>query len=168
MPQLQNATKHSERYDNVLLSPTMGVPGSSSPARTPRLLLVENDTAICALLTEALSARYHVAAVSDGLAAWQAAQHLPLDLVIVGLYIRGTDSLILIQSLRADSRTAMLPIIVLTSSVDRDLMLRCLNAGASNFLLKPFGITELLACVQLELELHGTLTEPRKQLPGAS
>ncbi len=124
--------------------------------------MVENDTTICALLTEALSARYHVEAVGGGLAAWHAAQHLPPDLVIVGLYVREIDSLVLIQSLRTDPRTTLFPIIVLTSSVDRDPMLRCFTAGANHFLLKPFGITDLLACVQLELESHGALTEPRK------
>ena len=170
MLQLQTASRHAECHDDARrpqLRPVMEVPGASSPAGTPRVLLVENDTTICALLTEALSACYDVEAVGDGLAAWHAAQHLPPDLVIVGLYVRETDSLVLIQSLRADPRTALLPIIVLTSSADRDLMLRCLTAGANHFLLKPFGITELLACVQLELELHRALTEPRKLPPGS-
>ncbi len=141
-----------------ILDPADGLP----PADRPRVLLVEGDVAMCTMLIELLGASYQVEAVSDERAAWQTAQQDPPDLILVGLYTRGLGCLFLIKSLRANAATAMLPIVVLTASVDRELMLRCLEAGASNFLLKPFGMSDLLACVELELELHAPYGARRK------
>ena len=111
---------------------------------------------MCAMLTKMLSGHYRVVAVSDAMAACQITKSHPPDLVVIDLYHPGTDNLTLIRSLRADPRTEMLPIVIMTASVHRELLLRCLTAGASNFLLKPFRITELLTCVGLDLELRGT------------
>lgn len=140
----------------------MDEPAPSLSRERPGLLLVEKDTAMCAMLTEMLSPHYQVEAVSDGLTACHAAKSHPPDLVIIDLYVPGTDNLTLIHSLRADPRTTMLPIVMLTASVNRELLLRCLTAGASNFLLKPFRMADLLTCVRLDLELRGPHAGPRK------
>ena len=84
-------------------------------------------------------------------------RHQPPDLVVIDLGVPGTDNLTLIRALRADPRTALRPVILLSASTHRELLLRCLTAGASNFLLKPFNSAELLTCVRLELELRGPL-----------
>ena len=139
---------------------------STPPPRSeqPRLLLVEKDAAMGAVLTRMLAPHYRVEAVGDALAACQSAKGHPPDVAVVDLCVPGTDNLTLIQSLRAETRTALLPIIMLTASTNRELLLRCLTAGASNFLLKPFNTSELLTCVRLELELRGPLVEPHSLL----
>ena len=82
-------------------------------------------------------------------------------MIIVDLCAPGNDSLILIRTLRERACTAVLPIILLTVAANRELLLRCLFAGASNFLIKPFGMAELLAFVGVELEPRNPLTKPR-------
>ena len=118
------------------------------------------SAAMSAALTRMLATHYRVEAVADSLAACHAAQDHPPDAAVVDLCVPGTDHLALIRSLRAETRTALLPIIMLTASTHRELLLRCLTAGASNFLRKPFNTSELLTCVRLELERRGPLAEP--------
>lgn len=129
------------------------------PAVRPRLLLVERDAAVGVTLTKALCAYHEVEAVPDGLAAAFATRGTPPDLVIIDLYLPGTDNLTLIRAMRADPRTIGIPIIILTAPAHRELLLRCLSAGASNFLLKPFNVAELLMCVRIELRLRDPLAE---------
>ena len=138
-----------------------------SPKR-PRLLLVEDDLEICALLAEALSIPYEVEAVGDGLAGWYAAQRRPPALVIIGLSVSRTDLLVLTRALRANPRTATMPIILLTGSADRELLLSCLAAGADHFLLKPFAVDELLECARLELLRPSHLHQRHGSSPNAA
>ena len=127
------------------------------PASRPRLLLVERDAAVGATLTKALCAYHEVETVPDGLSAAFAARGVPPDLVIIDLYLPGTDNLPLIRAMRADPRTAGIPVIILTVPAHRELLLHCLGAGASNFLLKPFNLAELLMCLRIELRLRDPL-----------
>ncbi len=60
----------------------------------------------------------------------------------------------------AAGATAHLPIVILTASMHKELLLRCLAAGASNFLLKPFNTAELLMCARVELQLRAAHAEP--------
>ena len=134
----------------------METSAASPPPVQPRLLLIEMDPTMCTMLTDMLAGHLQIEAVRDGLTACQAAKQNPPNLVIIDLYMPGTDNLTLIRTLRADALTAMIPIIMLTTHTYRELLLRCLTAGASNFLLKPFNMAELLTCVQVEMELRGT------------
>ena len=128
-------------------------PVDGTAGRLP-LLLVEKDAAMRAMLCRMLSSHYQVEAVNDARAARQAVKYRSARLVVIDLYQPGTDDLALIQSLRAEAAAALLPIVMLTTSADRDLLLRCLAVGATNFLLKPFVENDLLTCLQLELELR--------------
>ena len=132
---------------------------AASPAYRPRLLLIERDEAVQFSLTKALTAYHKVQIVPDSLAAVFAAQREPPDLVIIDLYLPGTDNLSLIRSMRADARTTSIPIIVLSTPTNREILLLCLSAGASNFLLKPFNVAELLMCVRVELHLRTPSTD---------
>ncbi len=135
--------------------------GRSDPAADrPHLLLVEHDEAMRITLTATLAEHYRVRSVGDGLEACQAARLQPPALIVADLYAPGTDSLTLIRAMQADPRTAGLPLVVLASSIHKDLLLRCLAAGASNFLLKPFNTEEMLMCLRVELQLRATDPTP--------
>ena len=114
------------------------------------------------MLSLMLSSHYQVEVVGDGLEACQAARRQPPALLIIDLSVPGTDNLTLIRAMRADPRTALMPIIILTASTHKELLLRCLADGASNFLLKPFNTAELLMCAQVELQLRGAHAEPSR------
>ena len=125
-----------------------------APVDPPRLLLVERDAAMRIMLTKILAEHYCIQAVADGLEACQAARFQPPALIVADLYVPGTDNLTFIRAMQADPRTAGRPIVVLAASTHKDLLLRCLAAGASNFLLKPFNTEEMLMCLRVELQLR--------------
>ena len=132
---------------------------ASPSSDLPRLLLVERDETMRAILPKTLSTHYRVEAASDGLEACRAAKLRPPASLLIDLSIPGTDNLTLIRAMRADALTARIPIIILTASLHKELLLRCLAAGATNFLLKPFNTAELLMCIQVELDLRGPCAE---------
>jgi len=115
------------------------------PART-RVAVIEDDAAVRRVLTRILEdAGYVVIAIADGENGLRAvAEHQP-DLLILDLTLPHLDGLEICRRLRADTRTLTLPIIVLTAHQSTSDMVSALDAGADDFLTKPFQQVELLA-----------------------
>ena len=138
--------------------PTAPTPSGSSIQRNPRLLLAEDDPLTRNLLWEVLHADYEVEAVATGEQAWAAAQRDLPDLVLSDVLMPGgLDGIGLTRQLRAAERTRTLPIILLTASDEKELLLSCLDAGADDCLRKPFSALELLA----RLRCHRRLVQMR-------
>ena len=115
-----------------------------------RLLLVEDDEAIAAPLARALVRDGHaVEAVSTGEAALDRFRHGGLDLVILDVGLPGIDGIEVCRQIR---RTAPdLPVVMLTArSEELDTVLG-LDAGADDYVTKPFRLAELLARVRANL-----------------
>lgn len=138
------------------------VPGGQTAAHpNPRLLLAEDDPATRELLREMLRSEYEVVPCPDGEQAWAAAQHEPPDLVLSDVLMPGSlDGVSLVRRLRGDVRTASVPIILLTANTEQALRLQALEAGADDFLLKPFNSPELLT----RLRTHRRLVELRREV----
>lgn len=111
-----------------------------------RVLLAEDDTAISEPLTRALRREgYDVTVCGDGLAAMREAQNTP-DLVILDIGLPGMDGLEVCRRLRADGRTG--PVLMLTARADEVDTVVGLDAGADDYVTKPFRLAELLARVR--------------------
>ena len=112
----------------------------------PRVAVIEDDGAVRRVLIRILEdAGYGVIPVSDGVDGLRAvAEHQP-DLVILDLSMPRMDGLEVCRRLRADPRTLTLPIIVLTAHTSSQDMVAALDAGADDFISKPFQQVELLA-----------------------
>jgi DNA-binding response OmpR family regulator len=90
---------------------------------------------------------------SDGASAAQRVRSLPPELVILDVMLPGRSGFDILQDLRADPATAVIPVMMLTArsqSRDRDLAMRL---GATRFLAKPFSNAEVVEAVR---ELVGT------------
>ncbi len=122
-----------------------------SPYAKPRVLVAEDDQNLREFLCGLLEPFYDVEAAADGALAWEAMQHTIPALLLTDLQMPNLDGLELIRRLRAQPHLLSLPIIMLTACQEKETLLRCLAAGADDFLLKPFSCAELLACVQIEL-----------------
>jgi putative two-component system response regulator len=111
-----------------------------------RVAVIEDDAAVRRVLGRILEdAGYGVIAVGDGEAGLRAvAEHQP-DMLILDLTLPGVDGLEICRRLRTDSRTVTLPIIVLTAHTSTSDMVAALDAGADDFVTKPFQQVELLA-----------------------
>jgi len=118
----------------------------------PRVLVVEDEAAIAELVAMNLRhAGFEVVLAADGDAALrEVARELP-DLVLLEWMLPGLTGQQLAQRWRADPRTRALPIIMLTARAAEDDRVCGLDAGADDYLSKPFSPKELLARIRAVL-----------------
>ena len=126
-----------------------------------RLLIVEDEPALRRALTINLKARhYEVEAVGTGTAALKAAAATPPDLAIIDLGLPDLDGVEVIAGLRGWSTV---PIIVLSARDSQAQKVRALDAGADDYVTKPFGMDELVARVRAALrraDVHELPVDP--------
>ena len=143
-------------------SPTAhSAPKSSGPdpaseggdSRRPRILWADDNADMRDYVRRLLEPRYDVEAVPDGEAALAAARASPPDLVLSDVMMPRLDGFGLLRALRADPRTRTIPVILLSARAGEESRVEGLEAGADDYLVKPFGARELLARVRAHLEM---------------
>ena len=127
--------------------------GGRSAHSKPRLLLAEDEPSTREFLHLILSPHYEVTVALDGAQAIESARREPPDLVLSNVVMPGVDGVGLTRWLRANERTATVPIILLSADNQMDTLRNGLDAGADDFLLKPFRPHEVLACLDEHLKL---------------
>ncbi|HIW37195.1 MAG TPA: diguanylate cyclase [Candidatus Treponema faecavium] len=111
-----------------------------------RVLLVEDDPGLVSLLSlELTHAGYGVTAVTDGMSALQTAFVEPWDLILMDIMLPELTGLQVLQELR---KTLMTPVILLTAKNTEEDIIQGLEAGADDYLTKPFSMGELLARIK--------------------
>jgi len=132
-----------------------------------RLLLVEDDRMIGESLRNALrGCGYAVDWVRDGRAADGTLATERFDLVLLDLGLPQRDGMDVLQALRA--RGDRTPVIVLTARDSLASRVRGLDAGADDYLVKPFELDELLARMRAVLRRHSGRAEPAIEVGGVS
>jgi DNA-binding response OmpR family regulator len=112
-----------------------------------RILLVEDDDRIAQPLAEDLRHQYHVVDIAeDGLKGWECTQSVSYDLILLDLMLPRLDGLSLCKRLR--SAGCMAPILMLTARDTTTDKVIGLDAGADDYLIKPFELEELAARVR--------------------
>ena len=101
----------------------------------------------------AAGAGYEVAAVADGRAALETIRAELPDLVVSDVMMPKLDGLGLVAALRADPRTAAIPVLLLSARAGQEASIEGLRAGADDYLVKPFAAADLLARVRANVEL---------------
>jgi DNA-binding response OmpR family regulator len=117
-----------------------------------KILVVEDDPAILANLSRFLRLEgFEVVAAANGAEGLRAvSKHRP-DLVVSDLRMPEMDGETFLTTLRTDALCARLPVIFLTASADRAERDAKLKLGASDYLVKPLDLQELLAAVRKHL-----------------
>jgi len=119
-----------------------------------KLLVVEDDVAMAQALQLALERRgFEVECCADGGQALQRLRHAPPDLALLDLTIPGLDGLQVLHKARAEGLAV--PIVVLTARGAVGDRVQGLNAGADDYLAKPFDLDELEARIRALLRRHG-------------
>lgn len=115
-----------------------------------RLLLVEDDQRLCAVLVRGLREEgYIVDVAADGPTGLAAAESNAYDLVLLDLMLPGLDGLSVCRTLRRHQQRV--PIIVITARDTNEERIAGLDAGADDYLVKPFVFGELTARVRAVL-----------------
>lgn len=134
---------------------------------SPSVLLVEDDRELRATLRDALAVEgYHVqacASVADARSVLdhvQASSHRKPDLMLLDLGLPDGDGEALLRQLRHERVERALPVIVISARHGDDPKVRLLDAGADDYLVKPFSLAELLARMRVALRHRGTWTRP--------
>lgn len=124
-----------------------------------RVLLVEDDSDLQTSLAEILrEAGYAVDVSGDGIEGLFYGQEYPLDLAIIDLGLPGLPGLDLIRKLREQER--QFPILILTARADWQDKVEGLEAGADDYLVKPFHMEELLARINALIRRAAGVAQP--------
>jgi two-component system KDP operon response regulator KdpE len=114
-----------------------------------RILVIDDEFQITRVLKKSLGAhRYDVRTAADGEAAMDTFRDFHPDLVITDLSMPGMSGIDVCKAIR---RTSDVPIIVLSVKGEEQTKVEALDAGADDFVTKPFGMNELLARVRASL-----------------
>jgi signal transduction histidine kinase len=112
-------------------------------SRKPKLLIADDEPDMLRFLKSQLSANFEVLEAVDGQQALEkAAQFLP-DIILSDMMMPEKDGLQVCRELRDRTSTRSIPVVLLTARADEKTKIDCLAAGASDFLSKPFSLTEI-------------------------
>ncbi|HEU4973995.1 MAG TPA: response regulator transcription factor [Baekduia sp.] len=115
-----------------------------------RILVVEDEAGIADFVGKALRAQgYQVDVCADGIAGEHRATGTDVDLVILDRLLPGRDGVDVLRGIRAAKPA--LPVIMLTALGEVDDKVGALDAGATDYVTKPFAVDELLARVRAHL-----------------
>ncbi|MGY5627566.1 SpoIIE family protein phosphatase [Streptomyces sp. UC1A3] len=127
---------------------------AASPSVPARILVADDNADMREYLTRLLKGSgYQVRTVDDGLSALRTVRADTPDLVISDVMMPGLDGLGLVAALRTDPQTASVPVLLLSARAGQEASIEGLQAGADDYLVKPFAAAELLARVRANVEL---------------
>lgn len=118
-----------------------------------RILLAEDDPLTARFLQSLLADKgYDVVVAEDGDRAVELAASARPDLILTDLVMPYRDGFDVVRVLRGDDRTRAIPVIVLSMRDREEDIVRGLEQGADDYMVKPFNARELLARVRNQLE----------------
>jgi PAS domain S-box-containing protein len=122
-------------------------------SRRARLLVVEDDAKMRRVLEMLLGEHWNVEVAANGREGLEKVRRSTPDLIVTDLAMHEMDGYEMIRALRAEARTSAVPIVVVSGLMEEAERLRALEAGANDFVLKPFSERELYLRVHTNLEM---------------
>lgn len=123
-----------------------------------RILIIEDDQRIKNVLMATLKvSKYLIDIASDAQEAWVMIATFTYDLLLLDVLLPGIDGINFCQQLR--SRGLKMPILLITARDDNDYKIKGLDAGADDYLIKPFDTQELLARIRALLRRRNKLIQ---------
>ncbi len=139
-------------------------PPSGNSGTVPRILLADDNADMREYVRRLLEGRYQVVAVDNGVAALEEIRKAPFDLVLTDVMMPRLDGVGLLRAIRSDTETAALPVILLSARAGAESSVQGMEAGADDYLVKPFSARELLARIQAHLRLQSVRRDAAKAL----
>ena len=145
------------------LSEPVVAPNATSVTHRIRILVADDNADMRDYVARLLRQRgWRVDTVADGQAALEAARHSPPDLLLSDVMMPGLDGFELLRALRADGETRNVPVILLSARAGEDARVEGIEAGATDYLVKPFSARELLARVEAHIQRESEVAEERR------
>jgi len=118
---------------------------------TEKILAIEDSKLVQAQLAESLDGKYRLRVADNGPSGIDAALAEPPDLILLDIYLPDMDGYTVCKTLKNDETTRKIPILFLTTLESEDEKVRGFEAGADDYIVKPFYPRELLARIALHL-----------------
>lgn len=139
-----------EKQELLSLNPQ----ADSGKEAKPRIVLADDNRDMREYVQRLLSREYEVSAVCDGEQALVEVLREPPDLVLTDVMMPKLDGFALLDKLRENAATAIIPVIVLSARAGEEAQSEGLEAGADDYLVKPFTARELLARVNAHVSMY--------------
>ena len=124
-------------------------------ATAAEILAADDEEGIREVVQSSLSRKFDVKTVSDGEEVWDHLQNHPdslPEIIILDVMMAEMDGFSVLDRIREQDETQGIPVVMLTARSREEDVVRALEAGADDFLAKPFDKSELNGCVQRLLE----------------
>jgi PAS domain S-box-containing protein len=148
------------------VSPAAGTLPMERMARkvSGRILLADDNADMREYVKRILEPHFEVETVPDGEAALAAINLRLPDLILSDIMMPRLDGIAMLKAIRSNSRTSCLPVVLLTARADETSTIEGMEAGADDYLTKPFSARELLARVSGHVEIAKVRRESAEQL----
>jgi PAS domain S-box-containing protein len=134
--------------------PSVSIPeNKSKPGKKEKILLADDNADMREYMVRLLGTNYDIRAVADGMEALKAIQEDEPCLVLSDIMMPNLDGLGLLKKLRANEKTRTIPVIFISARAGEEAKIEGIEAGADDYLVKPFTAKELIARVQTIISL---------------
>ena len=127
--------------------------GPIEPSSSTRILVVDDNADLRTYISGLLRSSFVVETAEDGLEALKVLQRHPPELILCDVMMPRLGGFGLLRHLRADPRLRTLPVILLSARAGEEASVEGLEAGADDYLTKPFSARELMARIRTQLEM---------------
>jgi len=147
-------TSHQPFDDRIETTASCGTDADQAGRRSrPTILVVDDNADMREYVAGLLHPHFDVRGAADGTSALELVRATRPDMIVTDVMMPGRDGFELLHELRADSRTRTIPIIILSARAGDEARIEGLEAGADDYLTKPFTAGELLARVNTNLTM---------------
>lgn len=153
--EFSGSVSHIQRHRELPANaPQPRLPGASARQNKPRLLIAEDEPDMMAYLRGQLADSFEIIEALDGNeAVTKAVQYLP-DAILSDLMMPYKDGMQVCRELRERTSTRAIPVVLLTARPDENTKIEALTAGATDFVGKPFSLTEVRVRLNNLVESH--------------
>jgi PAS domain S-box-containing protein len=138
-------------------------PISKGDLNRARVLIADDNRDMRQYVTRLLTGRYELASVADGIAALDKAREWKPDLILTDLMMPRLDGFGLLRRIREDPDLRETPVIMLSARAGEESRVEGIEAGADDYLVKPFSARELIARVEAHLKMARMRREAAEQ-----
>ncbi|MFC1589993.1 response regulator transcription factor [Candidatus Omnitrophota bacterium] len=120
-----------------------------------KILVIDDEASFCDVIKEALGENFDTSSAASGKEGLKSAARLKPDVILLDVMMPGMDGFQVLEGLKKDKDTMVIPVIMLSALDDEDTKIRCSELFHEKYVTKPVKIPELKAAIIEVLERRG-------------